>query len=122
MSNALIFRMRADSGGFKKDLEAAGELARLEGKKMVDSTKGRVAANEGLLESEKRVENKIVGLAGKIANSTGPGIVFAPRRASYPTAALYRRALARWLYGFQYQEAIQRHVRRIRRACGPCEP
>lgn len=50
------------------------------------------------------------------------GSVHQPRRECYPTAAQYRRALARWLQGLRYQEEILRAVRRIRRACGPCEP
>ncbi len=59
--NALIMRLGLDTGGIKTDLKNAVAMADGANRKLAQSKGGVKAANEGWLESERRVENKIVG-------------------------------------------------------------
>lgn len=53
--------------------------------------------------------------------SSSNGIVSEPRRAAFPTAAAYRRAVVRWMEGLAYEESLRQRLRWIRRNCGPSE-
>lgn len=70
MSNAITARLGLDAGPFRKGLGDATKELSAASQRMAQSHNARGAAAEGVWEREKKVENQMVSLAGKLTTAT----------------------------------------------------